>query len=53
MIKVLLSFLYCLTCVSLPFVGVIVAAHTNNMFLTMTIGMSGIIGLAVWLAIDY
>jgi hypothetical protein len=30
-----------------------VAAHTNNMLLTMAIGMSGIIGLAVWLAIDY
>ena len=53
MIKVLLSFLYCLTCVSLPFVGVIVAAHTNNMLLTMAIGFTGIIGLAVWLAIDY
>jgi hypothetical protein len=38
MIKVLINFLYCLTCVSLPFVGVIVAAHTNNMLLTMTIG---------------
>jgi hypothetical protein len=53
MIKVLLSFLYCLICVSLPFVGIIVAAHTNNMLLTMAIGFSGIIGLAVWLAIDY
>jgi len=39
--------------VSLPFVGIIVAAHTNNMLLTMAIGFSGIIGLAVWLAIDY
>jgi len=53
MIKILSGLLYCLMCMSLPVIGLIVGAYTNNMFLSMLIGFAGIIGLALWLSIDY